>query len=202
MNQNSRPQVFLSHVHEDAEFAKMIRAWIESSLLEAVDFFINTDSESLLIGEDWLRRVREALEHSNIMLVIVSPVSIQRPWIHFETGAGYVRDIPVIPLCIDGVKLDSLDLPLRLLQGLELPAKESETRLISRIAEAAGLRPPKDLDELPLLERIKSPTDFSVLSFSQFVCPLKAAEQHFLQVLLTEIHSAKNGVRCVPCGAL
>jgi hypothetical protein len=84
------------------------------------------------------------------MLLIVSPLSIQRRWIYFEAGAAYVKGIPVVPVCVNGIKIADLTPPLSLLQALDITEENSAQKLLEMIAKRANLRPPKYVDELVL----------------------------------------------------
>lgn len=85
MNQNAqaRPKIFISHANEDADFAKAIRGWLDGALLGAITYFVSTDRTSIPLGAEWPKRIREALEDSGIVLVIVSQVSVERRWLYF-----------------------------------------------------------------------------------------------------------------------
>ncbi len=121
-----RPQVFISHIHEDTDFAKAIKNWLDDILLGAISFFVSTDRSSIPLGSEWPKKIKESLEKSEILLVIVSASSISRRWIYFEAGAGYVRGIPVIPICVGELGLNNLPSPLNLLQAIELPGEDEE----------------------------------------------------------------------------
>lgn len=144
--------VFVSHVHEDARLAAEIRRWVDEALLGAVEFFISSDDASLPPGSDWPTMLKKSLADASIALLIISPASIERRWIYFEAGAAYLRGIPVVPICVNGVTLASLQPPLMFFQALELPNQESERRLVRLIAEHTGLRTPKSLERLVLPE--------------------------------------------------
>lgn len=144
-------RVFISHVHEDADFAEAIAAWIEPNLLQGVKCF-NSSSRGIPLGSQWLNEVSAALAGSAVMLVLVSHASLSRRWIYFEAGAGFVRGIPVVPVCIGGMTKLELEPPLNFLQAIELPNLESERRLLALVAEPADLEPP------PMAPRIVLPT--------------------------------------------
>lgn len=149
----AKPQIFFSHIHEDADYAKSIKDWLDDHLLGAVVFFVSTDKSSIPLGSEWPKKIRQALENSRIMVVLISSLSVASRWIYFEAGAGYVRGIPVIPICIGGFKKNDLPAPLNFLQAIELPGKESEEQILKIIAESAGLRPPKVFEPLLLPNR-------------------------------------------------
>jgi hypothetical protein len=145
-----RPQVFLSHAHEDADFANALRTWLDDSILGAADFFVSSDRGSIPLGSEWAERIRAALAQSALMLILVSPASASRRWLYFEAGAGYVKGIPVIPMCVAGMTLPDLEPPLSLLEGIELPGADAQSRLLEIIASSAGVRAPTRVEDLVL----------------------------------------------------
>ncbi len=149
----NKPQIFISHSSEESNFAIPIKNWIDEILLGGVKLFVSSDDgESIPLGTEWLKKIKESLENSSMILVLVSHVSKDRKWIYFESGGAYIRDIPVIPICIGGLKKNDLPIPLNLMQAIEFPSKDSERLLLERIAASAGLRCPKTYNKLPLPE--------------------------------------------------
>jgi len=45
---------------------------------------------------------------------------VEKPWVNFEAGAGWVRDIPVIPLCHSGIQPSNLPMPLIMISQILL----------------------------------------------------------------------------------
>jgi hypothetical protein len=153
MSSAGKPRVFVSHAQEDADFANALREWLDEAVLGAVSFFVSSDRGSIPLGTEWASRIRDALTESKLMLVLVSPASVTRRWLHFEAGAGYSRGIAVVPVCVAGMRLPEVEPPLSLLEGVELPGSDAEARLLQLIADSADLRVPKAPPRLVLPER-------------------------------------------------
>jgi hypothetical protein len=107
-----------------------------------VDVFVSSDAESIALGSNWFSEITWGLRTSKAMLVLCSPKSITRPWIHFETGAGCARDIEVIPICHSGLSPVELPLPLKFLQGFEAHDPENIIELFKLIARKLGSATP------------------------------------------------------------
>ncbi|CAM1345679.1 toll/interleukin-1 receptor domain-containing protein [Tenacibaculum amylolyticum] len=145
MNTN-KPEIFVSHISSEKKYAISIKEWIDETLLGAIDIFVSSDKgESIPLGSEWLKKTKKSLQNSSIILVIISNRSLNTKWLYFESGAGYVRDIPVIPICIGELKKNELPPPLNSLEGIEFPNKDDEKKLIEIIAESAGLKSPKKI---------------------------------------------------------
>ena len=83
-----------------------------------------------------------SLTTSSLLMILCSPTSIKRPWVNFEAGAAWMREIPLWPLCHAGLKPSDLPLPLSLHQGLALEDPAGVRLLYSRVARLLACRVP------------------------------------------------------------
>lgn len=123
--------IFLSHITEEKELTSIFQQLIEDSFFGQVHVF--TSSFSIKPGQRWFDEIEENLKNSAIMIVFCSPKSIQRPWISFECGAGWQKNINVIPLCHSGLTVDTLPSPLNLLEGGNISDKNKITDIFEII---------------------------------------------------------------------
>jgi hypothetical protein len=70
-------------------------------------------------------------------------VSITRPWINFEAGAGWMRSIPIIPVYHSELHPRDLPLPLSLLQAVEANKEGGIDRVYELISSQLGVAKPK-----------------------------------------------------------
>jgi hypothetical protein len=138
----SKAVVFISHISEERDIAQALKGLVELSFLGLIDVFVSSDANSIKLGRKWLDNVTAALKCCNVEIVIASPTSVKRPWVNFEAGAGWVRDVPVIPLCHSGMTPSSLPTPLSELQAALATDKEELARLVPVLAEAIGSAEP------------------------------------------------------------
>jgi hypothetical protein len=138
----SKPLVFISHISEEKELAIAFKDLIESSFLGMIDLFVSSDHSSVQLGQKWLDNITEALGSCVVEIVICSSKSVVRPWINFEAGAGWIRNIPVIPLCHSGMKPSSLPLPLNLLQAATATEVSSLKLILPVLGQAIGSKTP------------------------------------------------------------
>ncbi len=152
--------IFISHVHDDETIASALKDFLEGLFLNA-DVFVS--GRDLTGGELWFEKLRTRLERSTAIIAIVSRFSKDSNWIYFEAGAGFVRKC-TIPLVVDGVTIDTLVPPLKLLQSRTFD--DAGLRLLAQdIALLAGIRPP---DKCPgLSEAIKVADEFLGLRSSE-----------------------------------
>lgn len=138
----SKPLVFISHITEEKEIAVAFKELIESSFLGMLDVFVSSDEDSIHMGQKWLDRISNGLKTCAVEIVLCSPKSILRPWINFEAGAGWVRDIPVIPLCHSGIEPAKLPMPLNLLQAAKANEVSSLKLIFPVLSQAIGSKTP------------------------------------------------------------
>ena len=135
--------VFISHIAPEKEIAIAFKEQIETSFLGMIEVFVSSDEQSIGMGQRWLDNITKALKTCSIEIVLCSPQSIKRPWINFEAGAGWIRDIPVIPLCHSGMDPSKLPLPLNLLQAAIANQVPSLNLIFPVLAQAISSQTPK-----------------------------------------------------------
>jgi TIR domain len=113
-------QVFISHVHDEAPIAQVLKEWIESSFGPACGVFLSSDPDDVPAGEEWLQRVRNELRNASVVLALCSRRTLTRPWINFELGGAWLKDTPVIVICHSGQAKDRLPVMLQGYQALSL----------------------------------------------------------------------------------
>lgn len=151
----SKPLIFISHISEEKEVALAFKEVIESSFLGMIDTFVSSDNSSVHLGQKWLDGITEALKTCVVEIVICSPKSVTRPWINFEAGAGWVREIPVIPLCHSGIEPSTLPIPLNLLQAAKATEISSLKLILPVLADAIGSRSPS-VDFTDFINKVKN----------------------------------------------
>ncbi len=157
---SNKPLVFISHINEEQKLALLFKDLVEKHFLGLIDTFVSSDGESIAMGQKWLNDITAALKRCCVEIVLCSPESVKRPWINFEAGAGWVRDVPVVPLCHSGMIPDSLPTPLNALQAGRASETATMKFVFSVLAKAIGANAP-DAD------------------FTEFVVGVKAFEEDY-----------------------
>src|SRR4051812_34809943 len=124
----AKPTVFISHAVTDEPIATIIKAEIDRVFAQGVTVFASSIPGTVKPGSDWLRSIRENLDAASAVIVLITPVSINRPWIWFEVGASWSRmEVDkgrIYPLCVPEIDLGDLPEPLSRLQALSLGKAE------------------------------------------------------------------------------
>lgn len=74
-------QVFISHAHQDADFAHRLAADLRHEQLEV---WIAPDS--IVLGERWVDAINRALRESGIFLLVSTPSAVDSEWVQDETN--------------------------------------------------------------------------------------------------------------------
>jgi hypothetical protein len=138
-----KPLVFISHITTEKEIAVALKRLVEQAFLGMVEVFVSSDPNSIAMGVRWLDNITFGLKKCVIEIVLASPASVSRPWINFEAGAGWVRDIPVIPLCHSGMTPSALPAPLSSLQAALATESANLERVFAVIAKAIDCKMPE-----------------------------------------------------------
>jgi TIR domain len=135
--------IFLSHSSRDSAVLGKLKDLLHAKTAETIDIFLSSDGESIRLGRNWVHRVEEALMKARIMLVFLSPNSINSHWVYFESGFAYSRSedvvpkgepyIDVVPVGILGVDLAQAGPPLSLLQGFNITSADGLNNIIALV---------------------------------------------------------------------
>jgi len=154
MNSNKKV-FFISHIADEHAEASRAKEFLEKTFGQAIEVFLASSWDSIPPGDDWFKRIEEAIETCTIMLVLSSTESVGRPWILFETGAAWFSKKKVIPVCHRGMTPSALPEPIRRLQAVDINAP-SQAESFSKLAEAVRIAAdlptpsPVGLEELPV----------------------------------------------------
>ncbi len=90
-------QIFISHAHEDAEFAHRLAAD-----LQAHGWRVWIVPDSIRPGEKWVEAINRGLEECGVFILVLTPAAVQSPWVKSETNAAiaseHQRELRLIPV--------------------------------------------------------------------------------------------------------
>jgi DNA-binding MarR family transcriptional regulator len=165
-----KPLVFISHISEEKQIAYALKEIVETTFLNMIDVFVSSDPTSVRMGRKWLEEITQGLKACAVEIILASPESVKRPWINFEAGCGWIRDIPVIPLCHSGMVPSKLPSPLSALQAATASVEDELKLVFPVLADAIGCRLP-------------------VVDFSAFIATVKEFEQDSREIMEQERRS-------------
>jgi len=128
-----KPTLFISHASSDGEFANAVKQEVEKVFANGISVFCTSSPGAISVGIDWLSDIEQKLGIAQAVIAIVTPVSIERPWLWFEIGATWSKgrsgDCKIYPLCAPEIKLSNLPSPLDRLQALSM-GKAADLKLL------------------------------------------------------------------------
>ena len=148
--------IFISHIAEEAPIVEVLKDWIESTFLGQCEVFASSDAEALTAGSKWIDEIDQALDSAKVFLVLCSPASLKRPWINFETGWGWIKGLPVIPICHSGQNTTDLPPPISTFQALEIDSRGFVSDLFSQLAAHLGFPNYPRIDKDAMAEELNA----------------------------------------------
>jgi hypothetical protein len=82
--------IFISHTHSDQPIADAIARLVEDLFEKQVGVNYSTKKEfegGIKPGDDWFRWIVEQVRDADLALILLTPASIQKPWVVWEAGA-------------------------------------------------------------------------------------------------------------------
>lgn len=146
--------IFLSHAASDAEIAMFLKNEIEH-LSSGTTVFCSSDPTDLPPGTKWSPQIQLALQSSNILIVLVSERSLQRPWVWFECGTFWFSGRYIMPVCLGAVRKNGLPPPLSELQAINADDPYDLKVGFERLAKVTGGPAFDAKDFAPIAERLK-----------------------------------------------
>ena len=83
--------VFISHIHEDRAIANAFSILVRDVTAGTVPTFASSSTapeEGIKYGDEWFQWIREKVESADHVVALLTPRSVEKPWILFEAGLG------------------------------------------------------------------------------------------------------------------
>lgn len=108
-------RVFLSHAAADRPMAQRIAEELQGMLPDA-DVFVASRPGHIDTGEEWWPRIQHELREADAYVVLLTPNSIERPWINFECGAAWMIQRGLLTVSAGGLDRGKVPEPLKYFQ--------------------------------------------------------------------------------------
>jgi hypothetical protein len=148
--QAEKQGVFISHITEERATALLLKDLLQRVFSQDLSIFVSSDYESIVGGEVWFTTIVNGLKSSSVIVVLLSPDSLERRWINFEAGVGVGANATVIPVLVHLLEKGEVGHPLTSLQIRSLQSLEDAHALLRDIGGKIG-RIPKVVDCDPLV---------------------------------------------------
>lgn len=149
-------RVFLSHAAADRAVAEFVRDEMVR-LKPDCQVFLASREGDIRADEDWMAAIQRELRNADAYFVLLTPKSIDRPWVWFETGAAWMSGKPWVLARAGGLPPGAIPLPLSARQsyslddgagareilrplGVELPNPAEFAARVRELASGVGFR--------------------------------------------------------------
>ena len=86
---NDVPRVYLAHASEDHD--TLAKPLAESLMANGIEVWL--DAWEIRIGDSLRRKMEDGLENCTHFVVLLTPRSLQKPWVEAEIDAGFIRAV-------------------------------------------------------------------------------------------------------------
>ncbi len=162
--QTNKPRIFISHAWEDKPLVLRLEAELIAAGAE-----VWVDHVGIRGGDNLPKRISDALEWCNTLLLVWSKAASESPWVELEWTNAISLNAAIIPCCLDGTRLPALlahkvylDLHdseagiTQLLHALKLarqPIKLASTETTEKLARVIH----SQLAASPIVKKLKPP---------------------------------------------
>jgi TIR domain len=83
--------VFISYIHQEAALGGTVKLLIEDVFeRDGVRAFLSNDMRDIPAGRKWLTEISEQLERCRVVVSLLSPASLIRPWVWTPVGVATI----------------------------------------------------------------------------------------------------------------
>jgi hypothetical protein len=133
-------RLFLSHYGQDEAIAKYVGTALQLAL-PSTGVFVASMPGHIRVGEEWLQVIFGQIREADVYIVIMTPRSIARPWVWFESGAAWMSEKRLIVVTAGGLAKGGVPMPLSIYQALDLTDPIDAQQLFDDLAAT-----PTDID--------------------------------------------------------
>ena len=113
-------RIFLSHAAEDGKLASALAEAFRKYLGPGTDVFVASEPGNIPGGEKWLNEIESRLLNSDAYVTLLTPTSITKPWVWWETGYAWFSGKLILPVAGSGLNKNDIPPPLSFRQVLEV----------------------------------------------------------------------------------
>ncbi|MEO0589833.1 MAG: toll/interleukin-1 receptor domain-containing protein [Pseudomonadota bacterium] len=193
-------QVMISHAHADSDIAQALANLLSRCSLQQISCWYSSDPREggVGVGQRWFERVREEMQTSRAMVVLLTPNSVQSSWVQFEAGFGAASaELEIIPLIVNLDGIVGVPDPITHWQIFDLKSRESAKTFVTKVLSSFSIHSDEDLTHLAIKEALNI-----IDKYQRYRAPSEPeeAESHdhveltgYLDKKFFELHQAVTG---------
>ena len=120
--------LYIIHAADDRALARYLKGEFET-VIPDLKAFVASKAGQIPTGSDWLAEIHDNLRAATSFLVLLTPRSIARPWVWYESGAAWRSGLPKFPVVAAGLDRNAIPFPLGAVQMLLLDDPEDAAQL-------------------------------------------------------------------------
>jgi len=144
MPEGDKPGIFISHTGADAPVANELGRLIRRVFAGAIIPWYSSDKSprgGIKPGEPWWERIHDELRGAAQVFALVTPRSVNKPWIYWESGIGSMACQGKVTAVVFRMKIADLAPPLSYFEGIDGLDPDSLNPGICKVGDAADLAP-------------------------------------------------------------
>ena len=136
-----KSMLFISHSEKDKNLASKLIDFVESSLqTDTIDIRCSSvPGYQLPFGKTISQQLKEDINKSSFLVVIISENSLISDWVLFELGAAWALDITVVPIIVGNLTYNSMPGPLGSQSCIETCIDGASNRLRDAIKQMSDI---------------------------------------------------------------
>jgi hypothetical protein len=158
MPEEEKTGVFISHITEERGTALLLKDLLQKTFKRDLPIFVSSDYESISGGDVWFTTIVNGLKHCAVIVVLLSPDSLERRWVNFEAGVGVGAKATVIPVVTHGLELSGVGHPLTSLHIRSIQTIADVNALMTDVGTKLGLIPRALIDSSVLIAHASQPS--------------------------------------------
>jgi TIR domain len=136
---NMAYHIFISHTGNDTPIAEAVRDSITAAFRGNIELFLAVSD--ILSATKWKAELKEQLDKSDAIISIITPDSINKPWIYVEWSPFWLHDKISYTLHTGDVALDALIHPMQDRQATNITNNEKVKGFFESLARNSNTKP-------------------------------------------------------------
>ena len=131
-------RIFISHAAIDTQLATLVADLIRRCD-PAAQVFVASRPGDIAAGQEWHAAIQAELRAATAYVVILTPSSVSRPWVWFETGAAWMSYKLLVPVLSGGLSREEVPSPADLRQLFTLEDPDQLGAILASLDLAASI---------------------------------------------------------------
>lgn len=136
--------ILISHSHKDEQAAATLAELISRVTLGQLTAWFSSDTSQaggLRPGELWMTTLMERLRASTSVVALVTPNSLNQPWLYFESGfVAALAGSDIMPVCIGLPTMTEVPFPLAMYHTYQLNDVRAVSVFVEKLVGRYGIR--------------------------------------------------------------